>query len=272
VSEHPADELSLLAGALRLALERAARRGHRRIALPRESPATPGAPSAAPGGPARRAAPTPAATPPPAAAPEASPADALLRASALAAPDLDQLRALVAHCTACSLCETRSRTVFGEGPPRARLMFVGEAPGEEEDRRGEPFVGRAGQLLTDIIEKGMRMARSEVYIANVLKCRPPGNRDPLPGEKALCTAWLERQIELVDPEVIVPLGRHAAGHLLGTDAPLGRLRGRVHPLGPRKVVPTYHPAFLLRQPERKRECWQDIQLAMRALGLATGQD
>jgi DNA polymerase len=147
-------------------------------------------------------------------------------------------------------------------------MFVGEAPGADEDRQGVPFVGRAGQLLSDIIEKGMGLRRTEdVYIANVLKCRPPDNRDPSPEEKALCTAYLERQIELVDPQVIVPLGRHAAQHLLSSDAPMGRLRGRVHRVAGRAVVPTYHPAYLLRSPNMKRAAWEDIQLAMAELGL-----
>jgi DNA polymerase len=144
-------------------------------------------------------------------------------------------------------------------------MFVGEAPGADEDARGVPFVGRAGELLTDIITKGMRLEREEVYIANVLKCRPPGNRDPERVEKELCTPWLDRQIELVDPLVIIPLGRHASGHILRTDASMGRMRGRVHVVDGRQVVPTYHPAYLLRSPEMKRECWKDIQLALAIL-------
>ena len=147
-------------------------------------------------------------------------------------------------------------------------MFVGEAPGAEEDLRGVPFVGPAGQLLTDIVEKGMGLARSEVVIANVLKCRPQGNRDPQAHEKELCTPWLDRQIELVDPEILIPLGRHASNHLLGLDASMGSLRGRVHMRGERKVVPTYHPAYLLRDPSQKRHTWADIQLAMREMGLA----
>lgn len=190
------------------------------------------------------------------------------RAVAAGCQDLEALADRVAACTACALCRTRSQTVFSDGPQRARLMFVGEAPGAEEDRQGIPFVGRAGRLLTDIIEKGMGLARADVYIANVIKCRPPENRDPTALEKALCTPFLERQIELVDPEVIVPLGRHASGHLLGTpQASMGRMRGRVHQRGRRKLVPTYHPAFLLRTPRYKRDCWEDIQLAMAELGL-----
>ena len=127
---------------------------------------------------------------------------------------------------------------------------------------------RAGALLTDIITKGMGLARERVYIANVLKCRPPDNRDPTPEEKTLCTPWLDRQIELVNPAVLIPLGRHAAGHVLKTDSSLGRLRGRVHTALGRKVVPTYHPSYLLRNPADKKACWQDIQIAMAELGLA----
>jgi DNA polymerase len=148
-----------------------------------------------------------------------------------------------------------------------RRHLVGEAPGYHEDEQGVPFVGRAGALLTDIVTKGMGVAREDVYIANVLKCRPPENRDPTAEEKRICTGWLDRQIELVRPKVLVPLGRHAAGHLLQSDAAMGRLRGRVHERGPYKIVPTFHPAYLLRNPEEKRACWQDIQLAMKELGL-----
>jgi DNA polymerase len=189
------------------------------------------------------------------------------RARAAACGTLAELRARVAACTACGLARTRTQTVFGDGSERARLLFVGEAPGENEDRAGVPFVGAAGRLLTDIIEKGMRLARAEVYIANVLKCRPPGNRDPEPEEKALCTPFLDRQIELIDPAVIVTLGLHAAQHVLRSTLSMGRLRNRVHAWNGRKVVATYHPAFLLRTPSAKKDCWQDIQLAMRELGL-----
>ncbi len=157
--------------------------------------------------------------------------------------------------------------MFGDGTGSRRILFLGEAPGEDEDRQGVPFVGAAGDLLNDIISKGMGIAREDVYIANVVKCRPPESRDPLPEEQALCSAWLERQIELVDPLVIIPLGRHAAGHLLGVDAPLGRLRGKVHDHMGRKVVPTFHPEYLLRSPHEKRKAWEDIQLAMDAAGL-----
>ena len=190
------------------------------------------------------------------------------RARAEACATLGELRAVVAECVACGLARTRTQTVFSDGREHARVMFIGEAPGESEDLQGVPFVGAAGQLLTDIIQKGMGLARSEVYIANVLKCRPPGNRDPEPEEKALCTPYLDRQIELVNPELILALGLHAARHLLRTPLSMGRLRGRVHLWKGRRVVATYHPAYLLRTPSAKKDCWQDIQLAMRELGLA----
>lgn len=190
------------------------------------------------------------------------------RALAQACPDLASLAQAVSRCTACDLCKTRTQTVFSDGTGRVPAMFIGEAPGENEDRQGVPFVGRAGALLTDIITKGMGLAREDITIANVLKCRPPENRDPTEAEKVMCTPWLDRQIELVNPRVIIPLGRHAAMHVLGLEASMGALRARVHDRGGRKVVPTYHPAFLLRSPDKKKECWQDIQLAMRELGLA----
>ncbi len=192
------------------------------------------------------------------------------RARAAACGDLQALRAAVAACTACSLCETRTQTVFVDGDGSSGVMFVGEAPGHNEDVQGVPFVGRAGKLLTDIITKGMGLERERVAICNVLKCRPPENRDPTPAEKTTCTPWLDRQIELFDPGVIIPLGRHAACHVLGVDASMGSLRGKVHELGGRKIVPTYHPAYLLRSPGQKKECWKDIQLAMEVLGLRRG--
>ena len=194
--------------------------------------------------------------------------EARVRRGAAACDDLAQLREAVAGCTECGLCETRTQTVFSDGLGTRRLMFVGEAPGYHEDRQGVPFVGRAGQLLTDIIEKGMGLKREEVTIANVLKCRPPDNRDPSVAEKRVCTGWLDRQIELLDPEVIVALGGHAAGHLLSSEASIGRLRGRVHERAGRKVIATYHPAYLLRTPSMKKECWKDIQQVMRLLGLS----
>jgi DNA polymerase len=198
-------------------------------------------------------------------APARSAAD--VRAQARAARSLAELKACVARCEACSLHKTRTQTVFEDGTAQRRLMFVGEAPGADEDRTGVPFVGRAGQLLTDIITKGMGIAREEVLIANVLKCRPPENREPSPEEKAICTPWLDRQIEFHDPLVLIPLGRHASMHILKVEAAMGEMRTRIHDSGGRKVVPTYHPAYLLRSPGEKKECWKDIQLAMGILGI-----
>lgn len=191
-----------------------------------------------------------------------------IRARAQACGDLASLRAAVSNCTACSLCRTRTQTVFMDGTGKVPVMFVGEAPGANEDLQGVPFVGRAGALLTDIITKGMGLAREDVVIANVLKCRPPDNRDPSDVEKILCTPWLDRQIELIGPRVLIPLGGHAAKHLLRSDSNLGGLRGRVHERDGRKVVPTFHPAYLLRSPSEKSECWKDIQLAMGELGIS----
>jgi DNA polymerase len=153
----------------------------------------------------------------------------------------------------------RRQVVFGVGNPQADLMFVGEAPGADEDIQGEPFVGRAGQLLTKIIE-AIGLRRSDVYIANVIKCRPPGNRNPAPDEVATCQPFLFEQIDIIRPKVIVALGTFAAHALLGTDAPISRIRGRVQPFrGGIKLVPTFHPAFLLRSPERKRDVWEDMK-------------
>ena len=181
--------------------------------------------------------------------------------------DWSALRERVAACTRCELHSTRTQTVFGVGSPTARWMFIGEAPGAEEDRQGEPFVGRAGQLLTSML-KALGFARDDVYIANVLKCRPPGNRDPRPEEARCCRDYLERQIELVAPTLIVAIGRIAAQNLLGTDMPLAKLRGTVHALGPgrRPVLVTYHPAYLLRSPGEKRKAWQDLLLARGIFG------
>jgi DNA polymerase len=186
---------------------------------------------------------------------------------AAACQTLDELRAAVARCEACELHKTRNQTVFSDGEGGPGPMFIGEAPGADEDAQGIPFVGRAGKLLTDIIVKGMGLPREKVTIANVLKCRPPENRDPTVGEKKTCTPWLDRQVDLIDPKVLIPLGRHAAMHVLEVDASMGSMRGTVHERRGRKVVATYHPAYLLRSPGQKKECWKDIQLAMTELGL-----
>ena len=171
----------------------------------------------------------------------------------------------VSACTKCTLCETRKQTVFADGSPTADLVFVGEAPGADEDRQGIPFVGRAGQLLTDIIVKGMKLDRSDVYICNVLKCRPPENRDPTVEEKRLCEGYLVRQLELVKPKVIVALGRHAANTLLRTEESTGRLRGKWHSYQGIPLRVTYHPAYLLRKPEEKAKTWEDIKHVIRLL-------
>jgi uracil-DNA glycosylase len=173
---------------------------------------------------------------------------------------LADLRADLGDCTRCKLHGLgRRQIVFGVGNPNAELMFVGEAPGADEDIQGEPFVGRAGQLLTKIIE-AIGLRRDQVYIANVIKCRPPGNRNPEPDEVASCEPFLNRQIDLIRPRVIVALGTFAAHALLKTDAPISRIRGRVHDYrGGARLIPTFHPAFLLRSPDRKRDVWEDMK-------------
>jgi uracil-DNA glycosylase family 4 len=177
-------------------------------------------------------------------------------------PDWAELESQVAGCRRCVLHETRTRTVFGTGNRAADWMIIGEAPGADEDRQGEPFVGRAGQLLTAMLA-AIGLRREEVFITNILKCRPPGNRDPLPAEVSCCHEYLERQIELVDPALLLVVGRIAAHNLLQTDLPIGRLRGRVHRYGTAGIplVVTYHPAYLLRSPLEKRRAWEDLQLA-----------
>jgi DNA polymerase len=175
----------------------------------------------------------------------------------------------VAGCTRCSeLATTRTQTVFGVGNPDARLLFLGEAPGADEDRLGEPFVGRAGQLLTDMITKGMRLRREDVYIMNVLKCRPPGNRNPNPNEVINCRGFLDRQIETIHPEFVCCLGSIAAKALLNTELSIGRLRGKWHSYRGVSVVCTYHPAYLLRNPAAKRDVWDDLKLLMDRMGIA----
>lgn len=182
-----------------------------------------------------------------------------------------QLAALAAEVSVCQRCPhlaaSRTRTVFGSGSPTARLMFIGEAPGADEDRTGEPFVGRAGVLLTDMITKGMGLQRSEVYIANILKSRPPENRDPAPDEIAHCLPYLERQIEIVRPEFLCLLGRIAAQNLLSTALSMGRLRGKWHRCRGVLTLVTYHPAYLLRNPAAKKDAWDDLQMLMKQMGL-----
>jgi DNA polymerase len=191
-----------------------------------------------------------------------------LAAAGQAAMVWTTLAAEVRECTLCGLCATRTQTVFGTGDVRARLMVIGEAPGAEEDRQGEPFVGRAGQLLNSML-RAAGFERPQVYIANVLKCRPPNNRDPAVEETERCLPYLRRQIELIGPAVILCVGRIAAQRLLERDEPLARLRGRIHRLGRTPVVVTYHPAYLLRAPTEKRKSWEDLKLAM---GVLAGGD
>ena len=183
-----------------------------------------------------------------------------------AAFDWAQLRDRVAVCTRCELSGTRTQTVFGVGNLQAEWLIVGEAPGAEEDRQGEPFVGRAGQLLNSML-RAIGLARDQVYIANVLKCRPPHNRDPLAGETVECLPYLERQIGLLKPKIMLVVGRIAAQNLLRTDVPLGRLRQQVHVFGESRVplVVTYHPAYLLRTPADKRKAWRDLKFAREVL-------
>lgn len=203
------------------------------------------------------------------AVPEASSTDESRRESAAAPPDARQtavatldwvsLGAAVVACRTCGLCETRTQTVFGVGKRDADLLLIGEAPGAEEDRQGEPFVGRAGQLLNAMLA-AIGLSREQVYIANALKCRPPGNRDPKPEEMRACEGYLLRQTELIRPRVILTLGRISAQSLLCTEEPVGRLRGRWHAFGETKIPlrATYHPAYLLRSPDQKAKAWEDL--------------
>ena len=232
---------------------------------PAIAPAAPATPVAAP--PARPSArpPEPAAPPPATPAPIQAP-----HASAVASMEWPELQATVAACEACGLCRSRTQTVFGVGSQQASVMIVGEAPGEQEDRQGEPFVGPAGQLL-DAMLRAIGHDRQAtdgrgVYIANVLKCRPPANRNPAPDEVLRCEPYLARQVALVKPRVIIAMGRFAVQSLLKTTDPIGRLRGRVHHYEGVPVVVTYHPAYLLRTPADKAKAWADLCLVMDALG------
>jgi uracil-DNA glycosylase len=188
-------------------------------------------------------------------------------ASSIAALDWPALRDAVVACRACSLCEGRRQTVFGVGHERAHWMIVGEAPGEQEDREGEPFVGKSGQLLDNMLRAiGLTRHAAEpaqqVYIANTIKCRPPGNRNPAPDELAKCEPYLMRQVQLVQPKIIVAMGRFAVQSLLRSPEPIGRLRGRVHRYQGVPLIVTYHPAYLLRNPEEKARAWDDLCLAV----------
>jgi uracil-DNA glycosylase family 4 len=184
-------------------------------------------------------------------------------ATPVSADNLDwpELREAVATCTRCPLHQSRTQSVFGVGNTDADWLIIGEAPGAEEDRRGEPFVGRAGQLLDEML-RAAGQSRDEVFIANILKCRPPNNRDPEADEAIACRGYLERQIALLKPKIILAVGRVAAQQLLATDTPVGKLRGEVHQFEDIPMVVTYHPAYLLRSPTQKRKSWQDLCLAM----------
>ena len=181
---------------------------------------------------------------------------------------LREIREELGDCKRCPLHEGRTNIVFGDGDPYARVMFVGEGPGADEDAQGVPFVGNAGQLLTNIIEKGMKISRREVYIANVVKCRPPGNRDPEPLERDTCLPFLKSQIEAIAPKVIVALGKVAAHSLLKTEVPISRLRGQWQEFEGVPVMPTFHPSYLLRNKGAKRDVWEDIKKVMEKLGLS----
>jgi len=183
----------------------------------------------------------------------------------LQAKSLEELRAAIGDCQRCKLCSGRTHLVFGVGNPKAKLMFVGEGPGRDEDLQGEPFVGRAGQLLTDIITKGMGLKRDDVYIANVVKCRPPENRNPEPDEVAACEPFLKKQIDLIRPKIIVGLGKFAVQTLLQSKVPITKVRGNWHSYHGIKLMPTFHPAYLLRNPADKKLVWEDIKKVIKEL-------
>jgi DNA polymerase len=181
---------------------------------------------------------------------------------------LQNIRIDLGDCFRCKLSKDRKNIVFGTGNAQARLVFVGEGPGYEEDRQGEPFVGAAGQLLTKIIQ-AMNLTRDQVYICNIIKCRPPGNRNPKADEIQTCSPFLVRQLKAIAPEFIVALGTFAAQTLLETSEPISRMRGRFYDYRGIKLMPTYHPAFLLRNPEKKRDVWEDVQKLMKEMGIST---
>lgn len=208
------------------------------------------------------------ADPPPAGEPTPNPAphSALTRETRIATMDWEALTADARQCQACGLCTTRTQVVFGVGERRADWLVIGEGPGADEDQQGEPFVGRAGKLLNPML-LAIGLKREQVYITNIVRCRPPDNREPTPHEAAQCRPFLERQIALIQPRIILAVGRIAAWNLLNTEAPMGKLRGQVHRLGPARipVVVIYHPAYLLRSPREKRKAWDDLRLARRTL-------
>ncbi len=190
-------------------------------------------------------------------------------AEAYQAKTLKELREAIGDCRRCKLWPGRTHLVFGVGNPKAQVMFVGEGPGRDEDLQGEPFVGRAGQLLTDIITKGMGLRREDIYIANVIKCRPPDNRNPEPDEVDSCEPFLVKQIEIIRPRIIVGLGKFAVQTLLKSKVPISKLRGNWHDYHGIRFMPTFHPAYLLRNPGEKRLVWEDIKKVLKELGTPT---
>jgi uracil-DNA glycosylase len=189
-----------------------------------------------------------------------------VRTDTIVCPPLEELRAIVTACEKCRLSKSRTQVVYGVGNPNADLMFIGEAPGRDEDIQGEPFVGRAGQLLTDII-KAMKLTRDDVYIANVIKCRPPENRNPEPDELDECRPYIRRQVEIIQPKIIVTLGRFALQSLTEKAFAISSVRGQWLEYNGVRVMPTYHPAYLLRNPAAKKEVWADMKKVMSELGL-----
>ena len=196
----------------------------------------------------------------------ASVADGAASEAAEPAAALEALHRAIGNCTRCDLHRGRTRLVFGEGNPSARVVFVGEGPGRDEDSSGRPFVGAAGQLLDKIIG-AMGLSRDQVYICNVVKCRPPDNRPPTESESNICGLFMRRQLSVIRPQVVVALGSTAAAYLLGGKVPISRARGRFHEVDGIRIMPTYHPAYLLRNPAEKRAVWNDMQAVMQALGL-----
>ena len=229
------------------------------VGVPRSALAASAVATAAPAGGASRVA------SPSAPKPQRAPAAPVLTAEGAELRDLEAVRAWIGDCQRCKLAGGRKTIVFGQGNPQAALMFVGEAPGADEDEQGLAFVGRAGQLLTDIIEKGLKIARKDVYIANAIKCRPPQNRNPEPDEILSCQPFLEKQIALIRPKVLVGLGKFSAQWLFKSMEPISRLRGRIGDYDGIKVVPTFHPAYLLRNPGAKKDVWEDMKVVRRLL-------
>jgi len=263
-----ADETRAVIASARLLLKDLAEEGvhdYDRSAVPEpvQAAATEPTPPAAPSAPAveHEPAPTPAPAPAVRAEPERVYAPPIVWS---AQPTLDEVRRELGECTRCGLAEGRNRIVFGDGNTAAELMFIGEGPGQEEDRRGLPFVGKAGELLTQMIEKGLGIARSDVYICNIVKCRPPNNRTPLEREVTTCRPFLDGQIAAVKPKVIVALGKPATSLLLGREVAITRIRGTWFEYNGIPLMPTLHPAYILRQytPENRRHVWEDLKAAL----------